>query len=307
MTDAFPRSMTVKQAVISTLAYFHLFGVPLTRDEISDYLFFQKPDEKKIDMYLKESPYIHYHKGYFSLKGDADFYNEFFNKLKRSKEYWKRVNRYRFIFSLCPFIEFIGVCNSLPIRSTGANSDIDLFIVTKKGKLHTARFFLTLFTSLFGVRRHGDKIRKRFCLSFYMTDENLSLRKIAQAPYDIYLAYWLKTLEPVAGTYSSYKTFINVNCTWLKPYFHKINLHTRRYRRRKPWHKKVKSRLELWFGSKKWENRFKTKQLERIHKKQSAIEDQSGTIISENMLKFHNKDQRSDIRKNWEKVIQNFI
>ena len=94
MTYDFPKSMTIKQAVISTLAYFDLFDVPLTREEIYENLFFLNPDQRKIDMYLKESPLIHIHDGYFSLKRNAAFYQHFEGKRRRSKEFWKKVKRW---------------------------------------------------------------------------------------------------------------------------------------------------------------------------------------------------------------------
>ena len=43
--------------------------------------------------------------------------------------------------------------------------------------------------------------------------------KIALKPYDIYLAFWIKTLEPIAGDYKIYEKLISENSRFLSQYF----------------------------------------------------------------------------------------
>jgi hypothetical protein len=307
MTYDFPKSMTIKQAVISTLAYFDLFDVPLTREEIYENLFFLNPDQRKIDMYLKESPLIHIHDGYFSLKRNAAFYQHFEGKRRRSKEFWKKVKRWQWIFAICPYVKMVGVVNSLPIRAVEQNSDIDLLIITEKEKMFTARFFTTLLTSLFLVRRHGKFIRKKFCLSFFTTESNLDFSHIKKDGTDIYLAYWIKTLEPITGDYPIYEKFLKNNRDWLKPYFAHLFKRRRRFRRRKPWQVRIKGFLERRFCSPKWEIRMQNWQMRRAMEKCSQLEDQSGTIIKKNMLKFHDLDLRDQIKRDWFARINEFM
>jgi hypothetical protein len=307
MSYAFPKTMTVKQAVISTLAYFDLFDVPLTREEIYEHLFFLNPDQEKIDIYLRESPLIHEFDGYFSLKRNEAFYEHFLAKRRRAKEFWRRVHRSQWMFSICPFVKFVGVCNSLPIRAVEDNSDIDLLIVTEKNHMFTARFFVTLITSIFGIRRHGKRIRKRFCLSFFTTEDNLDFESIKKDPYDIYLAYWIKTLEPISGDYVIYEKILKANREWLKPYFTHLIKHRRRFRKARNWQTKIKSTLEKWFAAEKWEIRMRNWQIKRALEKYRKLEDQSGTIITQNMLKFHDHDAREQIRHDWVARINEFV
>ena len=311
MSQIFPKSMTVKQAVISTLAYFDLFDVPLTRDGIYENFFFLPLDKKKIDIYLRESPLIQEHDGLFSLKRNIaamqNFYEYFMAKIRRSKKYWKKVHRWQWLLAACPFVKLVAVCNSLPIRAVEDDSDIDLLVITDKKHMFTARFFLTLLTSLSLTRRNGNSIRKRFCLSFYITEDNLDLSEIEQKPYDIYLAYWLKTLEPITGDYQTYEQFMLANRGWLKPYFGELTKHRRRFRKTRPWQQKIKSRLEKWFGSQEFEIKMRNWQLRRAFEKSRRLPDQSGTIITEKMLKFHDKDVREKIRHDWVARINEFL
>lgn len=291
--------MTTKQAVLATLSYFDLFEVPLTREEISEFLFFLEPDEEKIDIYLRESPLIREKDGYYSIEGSDEFYERFFEGRTQARKLWKKVRRFHFLFSLCPFVKLVAVCNSLPLYAVDENSDIDLFVVTKKNRMFLTRLFLTLLTSLFGVRRHGKKVARRFCLSFYITEDALDLRSIALEPYDIYLAYWIKTLEPVAGDYETYQNFLRTNAPWMSDYFKGIAERKRYYRKPKPWQQKWKEKLESWLGKNEWEEKTKRSQMRRARMKYFLLKDRSGTILSDTMLKFHNEDERAEIRRQW--------
>lgn len=81
------------------------------------------------------------------------------------------------------------------------DSDIDLFIETLPGKLWTGRIFATLFFALLGVRRYGDKVRGRFCLSFFAV-VGADFGPIA-IDDDVYLFEWANRLVPVDGKRSA--------------------------------------------------------------------------------------------------------
>ncbi len=307
MSDVFPKNMNMKQAVLSTLAYFHLFEVPLTRSEISEHLFFAEPDEEKISIYLKESPLIKLSEGYYSLSSNDDFHAKFFEKVQRARKLWKKVRRWQWIFNICPFIELVCVCNSLPLYAVDEDSDIDLLIITKKNRLFLARLFLTAITSLFGVRRHGNKIAGRFCLSFYASEESTNFKNLALQPYDIYLAYWLKTLEPIAGNFHKYEEILTENSSWLNEYFKNVRTHRRFFRKSTPLQQKIKKMLEKIADHDEWETKTREKQIRRAKDKFYDLKDRSGTVITSTMLKFHNEDRRSEIRTQWTNLLDQLL
>jgi predicted nucleotidyltransferase len=49
----------------------------------------------------------------------------------------------------------IALCNSRAMGKADKNSDIDLFVITKKENLWTARFIVTAITAILGVRRRN--------------------------------------------------------------------------------------------------------------------------------------------------------
>jgi predicted nucleotidyltransferase len=108
-----------------------------------------------------------------------------------------------------PGIRLIALCNSRAMGKHSENSDIDLFIITRSGQLWTARFFVTLISSILGVRRqntHGltkwgpeyiKKTKDKFCLSFFITEDAMNLDAIRLQPDDPYLDRWIVTLIPL--------------------------------------------------------------------------------------------------------------
>ncbi|MBI4231920.1 hypothetical protein HY605_01695, partial [Candidatus Peregrinibacteria bacterium] len=112
------------------------------------------------------------------------------------KKLWQRVNRYVKFLEWIPFLRMLAVCNNLAFDRVTAGSDIDLFIVAKKGRLFIVRTLVTGVLHVLGVRRHGDKVAGRFCLSFFVDDCALDLKKLA-IERDIYLAFWIFSMKPV--------------------------------------------------------------------------------------------------------------
>ena len=73
--------------------------------------------------------------------------------------------------SWIPGLRMVAICNSLSMYASDADSDIDLFVVTEKNRLWFVRILMTIVFQILGVRRHGNHVAKRFCLSFFSTVE----------------------------------------------------------------------------------------------------------------------------------------
>jgi len=93
------------------------------------------------------------------------------------------------------------------------NSDIDLFIITQKNRLWTARIFTTFLLTVLWKRKTAKKHAGQFCLSFFISEVELSLEKIA-LENDIYLSYWLHTVIPIVNREAVFEKFIEENQAW---------------------------------------------------------------------------------------------
>lgn len=306
---ATPKPQSYQQAVLATLAYFDIFDHPLTLDELNENLIGFEPDRTHVALYLRDSKKIHNEEGYITIAGREKIIQERKENRAHVIKLWKRVHRYAWVFSIVPYLRMVAVCNTLAFNNIKPGSDIDLFIIAKHNRLFTARAVLTALLHLLGVRRHGTKVADRFCLSFYVTDNHLSLASLAQTPYDIYLAYWVKTLAPITGR-ETYLSFLLKN-QWISDYFPQKPKPNEERLEKTSFLLTVLQRffefiLNTQLGQ-KLEDRLAAYQKKRAENKKRHLGPESDIIIKENILKFHNIDRRKKIRELWEERLEKIL
>ena len=301
-----------KEAVLTTLAYFDLFQYPLTLKEVTRHLYNLEAETHHVEMALNESRAIINRGSYYQLEGNKDHIAVRHDRELIAKQLWKRVNRFRWIFSLTPYTRLVTICNNLSLDNTSNTSDIDLLVITKPGRLFTSRLFLTMWLQICGVRRYGNKVAGRFCLSFFATEGNLNCEKIEKKPYDIYLAYWLQTLEPISGSKEIYENILRDNATWLKKFFTgQPHYNMRHFRDTPGWIRTLQQWQEKILNSKwgqKLEDKLTDWQLKRANAKKADLNiEATDVIINHDMLKFHNIDKRREIYERWVVKVKELI
>ncbi len=292
------------------LVFYKIMKYPIPTN--MEYFFF----EKKIDNNLKN-------KVWFSR-------NE---KNKYMDEYIQFINKYWNIYQSIPFIKEIYLCNSISFNALKKDSDIDLFIITQKNSIRRARFFSLLFFVILWLKRwknikkdaeasprsltsflsrfsgiwifwNSYTVRKKFCLSFYITEDHLNLYNINLPRSDVYLNYWLAHLIPLyqeqLNSSNIYKKNKRFNITMPNhPQKFCINIWNKTFH----WKSNLKKKLEYVFGWFFWNAveilissvwipilSYKTK---KLWKKWQWI------IINNNMLKFYD-DKRFQIHLMYE-------
>lgn len=218
------------------------------------------------------------------------------------KSLFEKTQKYSRYIAWIPGLKMVAVCGSLSMYATKTPeesmktkgtpwSDIDLFIVTYPKRMWYVRIVITLVFQLLWVRRHWDKIKDRFCLSFFITEDAMDFSSIA-IKNDIYLFYWIYYLKPIINKDFTYERFIKANKSlWID----EINLH---------WDNKIyliKSSKYIKFldkckllNLKDWTTKkiFIWKTL--AHKKR--LWNPEGIIVNDSMLKFTDNDKREEIR-----------
>ncbi|MEK7673351.1 MAG: hypothetical protein AAB373_05720 [Patescibacteria group bacterium] len=216
------------------------------------------------------------------------------------KNLWRKIDYYLKFLRFVPFLRMVAVCNNLAFGRVNKHSDIDLFIVARAGRLFMVRTFVTCILHVLGVRRHGKKVAGRFCLSFFVDDSRLNLERIA-LNQDVYLAYWIKSLQPILDDGVSREFFAKNG--WIERYLSDERLLARfhstlKFGKAQGFFERI---LDGGFGNfiekilKKW-------QLKRAGKKLLLAGEKSSLIVDEHILKFHNLDRRKLFRNYWFKV-----
>ena len=305
----------MEDSTIKTLAFFEIFKRPLRIEEIWHYLYGPGGSRAGFDEVVNRligKKIVIESNGCFALTGEI-MKRDQLESLRTVQNdlndgFRRKVKRYRFIFKLCPFVRMVAVCNSPALGAGDKKSDIDLFIVTKGGRIFTARTIVTLLTHLFGVRRHGNKVAGRFCLSFFISDKKLGISGIKNEE-DVYLDFWTASLKPVFGM-EAYNDFCKEN-SWVKDFFTNWKPEKTLYAgnkggdRQYPVSRLIEKILQSHLGN--WIEAY----LRHIHQKRHyaklpKLGNSASVVVNDSMLKYHNWDRRKEFQEKWEKRISGF-
>lgn len=153
--------------------------------------------------------FLEKYRGFYFLKGRQELVERRVNNDKISAGKIKKLRRIVWLFHFVPYVRMIGVTGRLAMKNAGEESDWDLLVVIKSGKIWTGRTLVTLVAHLLGKRRHGNKIRDRICLNYYVTDESLEI-----ITKDMFSAHEYSFMFPLLGG-EIYKKFQLKN-RWIK-------------------------------------------------------------------------------------------
>lgn len=227
---------------------------------------------------------------------DEDELWNWFSRDKKSEymdEYLKEIKRLKSTFQSIPFVEQIFLCNSISFNALDENSDIDLFIIAEPGRIRTVKFRSMILFTLKWAKRFWKKIRKKICLSFFITSNLQNLYPISLPTLDIYLAYRIAHLvliyQPdkeinnsffennkwVKGILPNYQEKQTISL-WINPFY---------------WNTKFKNVMEtLWNGFLwnifEWVVKYIQKPIICLKKMRNPVWNKD-VIISDTMLKFH--------------------
>lgn len=329
----------LKQEIIKILSFYDIFSFPLTSFEVYKNLGI-KADFKEVykELYdLKDRGVIWEESGYYYLpkgKGAAQRKGRFlisFKKIKRAKQVARILWRF-------PFIRFIGVCNSLGYLNAREDSDIDFFIITKGGRIWTARFLCGTFLTFLKLRPLPGNSKNKICLSFLIADDALDISHLALADGDPYFYYWLSWIVPLYDD-GIYEKFIKEN-SWIKNYLPNFMEQSSSAIKPFPIFRHNKTKFTIFWGrrlkyifvniprahiiSLKWMGAFFKRFLEivlgddseralrfvqwkimpRALKEAGARQD-SSVVFNDKILKFHLNDRRGEYRATFLSKVKN--
>jgi len=307
----------LKKSVLQTLAYFDIFDCPLTSEEL--YHFLWQPDvESKYTEFvnqlqqLEHFEHLQHQKGFYFLQGREKIVGGRQKRVKFVEEKMKIARRGIKKLRWLPFVRSVFVCNTVASAGVTEESDVDVFIIVRKGRLWLTRLLVTLILSLFRLRRNKIKVKNKICLSFYTVDNCLNLKDVAIEGNDIYLMYWLAQLIPVYDPDNLLNNIQKEN-EWVKEY---ISSAFEPYDILYRW-EVVDSKSsrgvkiffeEMWSGGygNMLNKQAKSVQLSKMKKNLESVQNEKDTrvVISDERLKFHENDRRREYREKWLETCQ---
>lgn len=233
----------------------------------------------------------------YSRKEKNQYMDIFINEINK---HWK-------LYKSLPFVSEIFLCNSITFNALKEDSDIDIFIIAKNDAMRRARFFSALFFKMLWLKRSLKNKKLKYCLSFYVTEDNKNLYPIILPnKTDIYLAYRLAHLVPLyhetekcKNIYKDNPRFSSYLPNHIQDYC--INIWNDNF----CWSSKIKNIFEFicgWFVWKLIENFIKIIWLPILKNKIKKLWNKwKQIVISDKMLKFHDdiRSVISDLHSNY--------
>lgn len=186
----------------------------------------------------------------------------------------------RKILKFIPFLEQVGVCNSIPMGVSSKDSDIDLFVVTKPNRVYLVRLWMVVLFHILGKRRHGDQVKGRFCLSFFVDNGNLDMTTL-RIKDDYYLDNWIKQIWWLLDNEEVLSKWCSLNDLKFKQVLFEWG---------------YQSRLGMnWFFDRL---NFLVGVIQRLvaHKKYKRKNFPKGVVFEEGIIKCHDQDIRWEFR-----------
>lgn len=129
---------------------------------------------------------------------------------------WRKLSRYRWLFSFVPFLDFVLVAGSLVFGKVHENSDFDVIVGARAGRIFTVRFFCFLIFSLVGIRRNkfdkNESLRDKICLNHFVTPKSYAFRH----EQNLYSRGLYENLAPFFGNKEKIEFFFKANADLIK-------------------------------------------------------------------------------------------
>ncbi len=118
------------------------------------------------------------------------------------------------LFRFVPFVEFVLAAGSMATGNANENSDFDVIVAVREGRIFTTRFFAVLLFGLFGWRRariaHVGTARDKICLNHFITRPSF---RLAPPHTDSWRALY-SALIPLCGKRERIEEFFCANADW---------------------------------------------------------------------------------------------
>lgn len=296
----------VREGILSTLAFFAIYGLPLSKGRLWQLLYrvqVTMPELERELSSLVRSGFAVEAEGMYALNPwDQSKYLS--NQLEIGKR-WERVERYRKLLALLPFVETIAVINSMAMGNADSESDIDFFVIVKPKRLYFVRTLVILLFKLFGVYKTRENINQQFCFGFYLSSERMRLDDWLLLPgEDPYLSYWVATILPLFGQ-RTYERFLKEN-KWIYSCFPNFRSGERLGKLRESQGlKRVKRLFEIvaYIPAAVLEPVLRLIHVRHTYRLPENSWPTSSTVANEWIVKLHALDPRKDLRRKYYEIL----
>lgn len=295
-----------------TIKYFDMFDYPLKKEELWQWLFNfkalkhksikvlkQKVDRRDLESELSSlvvEGKVGQQAGYYFLAGREELIRVNQHRYQISLKKIKKAQRVGRLLALVPGVRMIAVASNLGYLNADEQADIDLFIVARRGKIWSVRFWCVVLMKLLRQRPTAKTIKNKICLSYFVDEDSLNLKPTAVGEPDVHLIYLLSQYVLIYDQGGYWQKYIQQN-RWINEYLPNFQYTAEAekwaIKFKWTWFKEMLEKTELGF-----ENRlYKNIQLGWMapELKQAMNRGDKKVIINDHILKLHVNDRRREI------------
>ncbi|MEK7142831.1 MAG: hypothetical protein AAB785_01345 [Patescibacteria group bacterium] len=294
----------IELSIFKTLAFFAVFGRPLTLEEIWQYLYKLKASQLQVLIgleNLQKNSKINRKNQYYFLNRQPLIIAEFENRKLVCQRNWQKVKWVIRLLRNIPFVKNISIINSLAFGTSNEKSDIDILLIAKKNRLWTTRALLVLLLEIIGQNKNKWYQAGKFCLGFAFDENRLNLSQIKK-DYPAHFVYWLASLAPVYDR-GIYRKLIQANSlVEILP-----NWQVKNPKITSP----TFTLLEKWFSGKlgdRLEAFLARIQINKVWRDPQNKKAEGNKVIADkSMLKMHPMDRRGEYQKKWLEILRGVL
>ncbi len=303
---------TINQAIIATLVFFDLVDFPLKEEEIFNWLFAQETSEeinfsfsqeniKQSLNQLLDQQIIAKKNQFYFLPGRENF---ILIREQRRAVSEQKIDKVQKLINCwlkhLPGIRAIFLSNSLAYLNAKEDSDIDLLIVAQKNRLWLTRLLAVLPLKIFNLRPTAQNKKDKFCLSYFISEDNLNLEPYeAQNEFSI-LVYWAVFVSPLFDRKNYWQKFCLAN-SWVKDFLPNFQFAEQNITQDFGYLAKEVEAVEKNF----WETIAQKIQLWYLPDNLKKIMNLDGrVIVNDKIIKLHGNSQRKEIYDQWQERIK---
>jgi len=166
----------IQKAILRTIAYHDVLDMALTPFEVWAYLVggsviaAELSDVMEAIAALEEKGLLMQKRGFVMFADREQLAQHRLETLNETDMKFKKTRWAFRILRFVPFVQVVFASGSMALGNSVADSDVDVLIVLKGGRIWTGRFLVTALLHMLGARRHGKRIANRVCLNHFVID-----------------------------------------------------------------------------------------------------------------------------------------
>src|SRR5688572_1669311 len=182
---------SLERAFLQSVVYASLFEYPVTLEQLREGLIGQAADEHTLARCFAASDLlrtsIECADGYYFPRGRRDLIETRQRREAVSRDLLRDLAKPLALVTSMPFVRMVALSGSLAHLNAEGEADLDLFVITRPGRVWSIMLTTLAIARLFGWR-------KRLCLNYIVSE-----RALMVGPADLFCANQIVHLQPVSG------------------------------------------------------------------------------------------------------------